>query len=323
MTGADLTVVVPMHNSHSTWATFIESAASGLTQGVKYVLVDDASTDETAELAETWSQTSTGVTLLRNEVNVGAWKSRNRALGQVRTRYVTFVDADDWYEPERMPHLLKAITDLGVDFVRTDHVRVTGFRRRWERVPHERRAICEPALSGIGDAGGGAAVDYPYLPAGIYDLDRVGELFTFDETLRTAADRPFFWRLHTKAKTFAVVDAPAYFYRKQPGSGSLTQRAGADLLDFIPAYRQVIEIAASTGLDSARRRAAYGAYRIVAFHLEHSSRLSKPLRHDLRMGAIDLLGSLGDEDVTPVLPLLGSARLSVLRRYKMLDSRGL
>ncbi|MCO6705232.1 glycosyltransferase family 2 protein, partial [Streptomyces sp. CHB9.2] len=51
------------------------------------------------------------------------------------------------------------------------------------------------------------SVDYAYVWAGIYHrrlLER--GLLHFTESLRTAEDRPWIWRLHREATSFAVTD---------------------------------------------------------------------------------------------------------------------
>ncbi len=85
------------------------------------------------------------------------------------------------------------------------------------------------------------SVDYPYAWAGIYHrrlLDR--GLLHFTPVLRTAEDRPWIWRLHREAETFAAVGEIGVFYRRGVAT-SLTQIGDVRQLDFIRAFDQVIE----------------------------------------------------------------------------------
>ena len=315
--GDRLSVVVPVHDAVQEMSVFAATVRANASDGVRFLLVDDGSSDGTGEVLEAIAARVPHISVSHHSSPHGAAASRNAALERVSTRYVTFLDADDWCAPGRMASLLESIELLGVDFVRTDHVRVIGDRRRLERAPEGRRGVPVPAEEGIGDAGGKAMVDYPFLWAGAFDLERIGaRVMSFDPTLATASDRPFFWRLHLQSETFAVVDAPWYYYRKDEVSGSLTNRPSESLLDFIPAYYAILELAETSGVANHRRRAAYGAYRIVAFHLEKRNRLSLELQKRLVAEAKKLLLRIREADGKAAC-----ARLDVVSR-SVLDEHG-
>ncbi|WP_157732546.1 glycosyltransferase family 2 protein [Cellulomonas sp. PSBB021] len=291
-----LDVVVAVHDGARHLPTFVASARRNLVPGIRFVVVDDASSDQTPQLLARAAR-ELPLEVLRNPENRGVAASRNRALDAADARYVTFVDADDWCAPGHLPAMLAAVERTGAAMVRTDHVRVDGLRREAERAPWDGpRDVAFAAREGIGDAGGRALVDYPYLWAAAFDRERVEpRLLRFHEDLRTAADRPWFWRLHLTDLTCAVVDSPGYFYRRSAGSGSLTQ-AGADrLLDFLLAYDRVLDLALADGDPAVERRALYGACRIVDFHVSRRHRLSRALQRRLLAGAAALLARGGDD----------------------------
>ena len=61
----------------------------------------------------------------------------------------------------------------------------------------------------------------------------------FTDGLRTAEDRPWIWRLHREAESFAAVGLLGVFYRRGVAT-SLTQIGDVRQLDFIRAFDQVI-----------------------------------------------------------------------------------
>ncbi|MFI6309582.1 hypothetical protein ACIBEK_05425, partial [Nocardia fusca] len=79
-------------------------------------------------------------------------------------------------------------------------------------------------------------VDYPYAWAGIYRRS-LRDLLSFPGSLHTAEDRPWIWRLHREATSFAAVGLPGVFYRRGV-STSLTQVGDERQLDFIRAFDQ-------------------------------------------------------------------------------------
>lgn len=97
--GATVTVVIPCHN----YARYLRSAAdSVLTQTdvqVRVVIVDDASTDDSAATARAIAQEDARVVVLENETNRGAVETFNRGLAVADGEYLVRLDADDLLTP--------------------------------------------------------------------------------------------------------------------------------------------------------------------------------------------------------------------------------
>lgn len=90
----DISVVIPLFNKV---ATIRRAVLSVLEQSITpdaIVVVDDGSTDESlAQILDL----SHKITLIRQD-NEGVSAARNRGVSSVDTRYVAFLDADDWWE---------------------------------------------------------------------------------------------------------------------------------------------------------------------------------------------------------------------------------
>ncbi|WP_186812649.1 glycosyltransferase [Cellulomonas composti] len=311
-------IVVPVRDAAAYLPTFLASVDANSLDGARWLVVDDASQDGTADLLERAARERPALHVLHNATPLGAPASRNRALAEVDARWVTFVDVDDWCAPGHLAAFVTRADALGADMVRTDHVRVVGHRRIPETAPAPVREAVFDATDGIGDPGGQTLVDYPFPWAGMFaaSLGQRG-LLQFDEGLRTAADRPWFWRLHLAGTTCAVVDSPGYFYRRNAGSGSLTESAGEATLDFLPAYGRVLDLADASGDDRYRRRAMYGACRIVAYHVGKRERLPADLRRRLYATAALLLARGDDaifEAALTAAPARATRLLAGLRR---------
>lgn len=98
-------VVMPAHNA----AAFIEQALAGVA-GQSYrpahiVVVDDASSDDTASLAEHWSDLLP-LTVLRLQQNVGSGEARRRGIALLETDLLAPLDADDVWMPDHLEHLV-------------------------------------------------------------------------------------------------------------------------------------------------------------------------------------------------------------------------
>lgn len=90
-------VVMPIYNAEQTLANAIESILKQSYSNFHLVLVDDASTDKSFEIAKGYTFDSR-VTLLKNSKNMGAYYSRNAGIYFYRNAewgYFTTHDADD------------------------------------------------------------------------------------------------------------------------------------------------------------------------------------------------------------------------------------
>jgi glycosyltransferase involved in cell wall biosynthesis len=110
-----VSVVIPCYNGEAFLGEALESVRAQTRQPDEILVVNDGSTDRTADIARAFG----GVRLLENAVNMGPSVTRNRALFSVRNEIVAFIDADDLWLPhhlETMLGLLERYPDAGVAF---------------------------------------------------------------------------------------------------------------------------------------------------------------------------------------------------------------
>ncbi|MFF4035354.1 glycosyltransferase family 2 protein [Streptomyces sviceus] len=316
-----LSVIVPFYNVQQYAPDTLRSLRMNARRDFEFVLVNDKSKDETPAIldraAEELSKVAQ-VRVLHHETNGGLATARNTGLDAARGEYLTFLDGDDWLAPGYLSELVAAIEGLGCDFVRTDHVQTVARARTVHRVPIGRRNEVLNPRDAILPADRSTSVDYAYAWAGAYHrrlLDR--GLLHFTDGLRTAEDRPWIWKLHREAESFAVVSLLGVFYRRGVAS-SLTQIGDARQLDFIRAFDQVIEeTAADRDADRLLPKAVRTYCAIIAHHLSDESKWEPSVARQLRaMSAAairrmpqDMLG-----DVLDTMDLRRSAKLRRLRR---------
>ncbi len=100
--GDMISVIMPVYNAKAVVGYAIESILAQSWKNLELIIVDDCSDDGTWEVLESAASRDTRVRLLRNEVNVGPYVSKNLALAVARGVFVTGHDADDWAHPERL-----------------------------------------------------------------------------------------------------------------------------------------------------------------------------------------------------------------------------
>ncbi|MCR5283717.1 MAG: glycosyltransferase [Lachnospiraceae bacterium] len=95
-----ITVIMPCYNSANTIRCAIDSVYAQ-TLPVSVLVIDDGSKDDLAGALSPYMDRP-DFRLLKNETNLGVAKSRMRGVRHAATPYVAFLDADDWWAPEKL-----------------------------------------------------------------------------------------------------------------------------------------------------------------------------------------------------------------------------
>jgi glycosyltransferase involved in cell wall biosynthesis len=111
--GPLVSVIMPAFDSEASLAFAARSVLAQTWRPLELIIVDDASTDRTAEVAQQLAREDARVKVLHNRANVGPYVSKNFGLQVAQGRYVTGHDADDWAHPERIERQLKALLETG------------------------------------------------------------------------------------------------------------------------------------------------------------------------------------------------------------------
>ncbi|KUL36212.1 glycosyltransferase family 2 protein [Streptomyces regalis] len=315
-----LSVIVPFYNVRQYAPDTLNSLRRNARNDFEFVLVDDHSKDETPAILERAAEELSDVAqvrYIRHEKNGGLATARNTGLDAARGEYLTFLDGDDWLAPGYLAELVGTIERLGCDFVRTDHVQATARARSVHRAPVGLRGEVLSPRDAILPADRTTSVDYAYAWAGAYHrrlLDR--GLLHFTDGLRTAEDRPWIWKLHREAESFAVVSLLGVFYRRGVAS-SLTQIGDARQLDFIRAFDQVIEeTATDRDADRLLPKAVRTYCAIIAHHLSDESKWEPAVAKQLRAMSAEAMKRMPQDALRDVLETMDLHRSSKLRRLR-------
>ncbi|MEU7367529.1 glycosyltransferase family 2 protein [Streptomyces hygroscopicus] len=312
-----LSVIVPFYNVQTYAPDTLRSLRANAREDFEFILVDDCATDGTPEILERAERDLPGAVLVRHEKNGGLATARNTGLDRATGEYLTFLDGDDWLAPGYYGQLLAAIEDLGCDFVRVDHVQCTARARSIHRVPHGRRDVVMNPRDAILPADRSTSVDYAFAWAGMYHRRLLDDgLLHFTDGLRTAEDRPWIWRLHREARTFAVLGMHGVFYRRGVAS-SLTQIGDVRQLDFIRAFDQVIEeTARDRDADALLPKAVRTYCAIISHHLGNIERFEPQVARKLRSMSAAAMKRMPQDVLKDALDSMDYERAARLRRVK-------
>lgn len=113
-----VTVIVPIFNQEDALNRCIRSILDQSLNSLELILVDDASTDNTASICSFWAAKDKRVKIITNDVNCGQGYCRNVGMDAANGDFIAFVDSDDYILPDFLLHgvaLLNNIPDA--DFV--------------------------------------------------------------------------------------------------------------------------------------------------------------------------------------------------------------
>jgi len=127
-----VSIVIPVYNGARFLADAIESALEQTYRPVEVIVVDDGSTDDTAEVIDRFA----AVRSVRQD-NAGPSAARNRGMSLAAGSLLTFCDSDDRYRPSKVDvqvQHLREHPDVGCVLVGHETFYEAGVARaKWEQ----------------------------------------------------------------------------------------------------------------------------------------------------------------------------------------------
>ncbi|MEB8329857.1 glycosyltransferase [Flavobacteriaceae bacterium KMM 6897] len=90
-----VSIITPTYNSECFINETYESIKSQTYSNWEWIVVDDFSSDSTFEIVKNFMLLDNRIKLYRNDTNMGAAVSRNRAIEKANGRFIAFLDSDD------------------------------------------------------------------------------------------------------------------------------------------------------------------------------------------------------------------------------------
>lgn len=96
-----ISVIMPAYNAQRHLEEALRSIFAQSFSSFELIVIDDASQDHTAEILASYVEQDPRLVLLKNNVNLGITRTRNRGLEVARGKYIACLDSDDVALPER------------------------------------------------------------------------------------------------------------------------------------------------------------------------------------------------------------------------------
>ncbi len=114
-----VSVILPGHNVSPFLDQCLSSVCNQTLQDIEIIYVDDGSTDNSLEIAKKFAEHDKRITVVSQE-NHNAGVARNAGLAIARGKYLSFLDSDDFFEPNMHETLYKRATETNADIVMCD-----------------------------------------------------------------------------------------------------------------------------------------------------------------------------------------------------------
>lgn len=207
-----VSVVIPTHNHGRFLAQAVESALGQTVPPREVLIIDDGSTDDTAEVVRRL-QADARVSYERTE-HLGPAAAKNAGVRLARAPFVAFLDADDvWLPPklERQLHVFAARPELGLVYTRRLLIDDHGRELEYTQPPLYRDQVLNTLFR----------TNFICCSSTLLRADVFEDVGLFDERLPLAIDYDLWLRVALHYE-FDYVDEPLVLYRT--GHESLSRR---------------------------------------------------------------------------------------------------
>ncbi|ULB12051.1 glycosyltransferase (plasmid) [Cereibacter azotoformans] len=131
-----VSIIIPVHDVERYLAECLDSIQRQSLQDYEVILIDDVSTDGSAEIARGYAERDLRFRLVRRETNAGPGFARNQGMDMAQGRHVLFIDPDDYMpDPRHLARIVAMAEEDGADMVR--------YRKRFEQVEDEQGRVLE------------------------------------------------------------------------------------------------------------------------------------------------------------------------------------
>lgn len=232
-----VSVIVPVHNAEQYLEQCLDSILSQTETDIELVCIDDGSTDSSLHLLKKYESADSRVIIIGTN-NQGAGAARNLGLSVAKGTYLSFLDADDFFEPTMFKEVVDAMSRDDADIAVFgswvfDTARDANRQAKWnlrpdltpEHQPFSYRDMPEYIFNAFGNPTWNKIFKREF-------IQKKGIAF---QEISRANDLLFTCRALVAAKRIITIDKPYVHYRIN-SSTSLQATKDRDPLSFLKAF---------------------------------------------------------------------------------------
>lgn len=207
-----VSVIMPAYNCEDFIDDSILSVLNQTYKNVELLVVDDQSTDGTAEHIQQFAQQDPRVKFIQLAKNSGAAVARNTAIEQAEGRYLAFLDSDDLWEPKKLEKQIAFMEQNSYAFTCTPYDKVDEHGNRMGQVVPTKKAMGYEGV--LKDCPGNSTI--------VYNAEELGKFYSPD--IKRRNDFVMWLQVIKKAGTIYGMDEVLTYYRVREGSLSVDKK---------------------------------------------------------------------------------------------------
>ena len=149
-----VSLLTPVYNGEKYLTECIESIRSQQYRNWEYLIVNNCSTDATADIAERYAVADSRIRIFNNREFVGIIRNHNIALSLIsqESKYCKVVSADDWIAPDCISKMVE-LAEAHPTIAMVGSYQLSGEGIKWRGLPRDLqvvsgREVCRECLSG-------------------------------------------------------------------------------------------------------------------------------------------------------------------------------
>jgi GT2 family glycosyltransferase len=188
-------VIIPAYNAQAFLSEAIQSVREQNYNPLEIIVVDDGSTDRTAEII---ARKGDSIRYFYQR-NSGAAAARNKGLAMAHGEIIAFLDSDDLWPPDKLHTQITWLANNPKIDVVMGRVQYVGlFTARESKIPFE---------------SSDKTLVNSYLGCCVFRREVFDKVGTFDETLRYSEDHDWFLRAREQGVSINIIEKVTLYYR--------------------------------------------------------------------------------------------------------------
>lgn len=248
-----ISIIIPVYNVEKYIEQCLNSIKVQSYENFEVIIVNDDSQDNTESICKKIAQSDVRFRYFSKE-NGGVSSARNFGLDNANGHYITFIDGDDWVDPNHLEILIKSITENNSDiaicsykefknniFYIRYYTNKEKYLLNFNRMTKEDFLINFPKLLSTN-------VCFNNAVSKLFRRDLVKDL-KFDSKLIYAEDLDFYFRLYLNTESISFINEETYVYRihgDSTTSGFTQEHAEQELSIYKKMYEKIYELGLPT-----------------------------------------------------------------------------
>lgn len=203
-----ISVIIPVYQAKEYLNRCLDSVLGQTYENLQIILVDDGSTDGSAEVCDEYAKKDERVIVI-HKTNGGVSNARNAGLDCVEGDYIGFIDSDDYIELDMYENLVKLMVENCADIACGSMVHYDEFGAWF--MPEHPDVLCCTGVEAIKSMFANDCEPSGYLVNKLYKK----ELFVgkkFDATIKVREDSFLMWELFFSSSRVVCKDLRKYHY---------------------------------------------------------------------------------------------------------------